>query len=167
MPDSPNEATFLSLSDKIIAIERLHDNQMGVMTREWRHSQFCETLRDPKTWLWTGMIFCASVPSNGIGVFGPLIIKSFVLDPYQSLLCNIPVGVFHVLAVVGSSWFSMKWKLKGPVIGILCVPPIVGLCILLTYEHNIENKAPLLVGYLCLCTFTGISKPPLPIYLWQ
>jgi hypothetical protein len=157
MPDSPTEAKFLSDKDKILAIERLRDNQMGVMSREWRWPHFMEAVRDPKTWLWTVMIFCTSVPSNGIGVFGPLIIKSFVSDPYQTILFNVPVGVAHFTAVVSSAYVSMRWKVKGPVIALLCVPPIIGLSILLSYEHSAENKAVLLAGFFCICTFTGIS----------
>ncbi|CAI6089584.1 unnamed protein product [Clonostachys chloroleuca] len=164
MPDSPTEAKFLSDEDKVIAIERLRDNQMGVMSREWRYSQFYETLRDPKTWLWTAMIFCASVPSNGIGIFGPLIIKSFVSDPFQTTLFNIPVGFAHMIAVTGSAYLSMKWKLKGPVLVLLCIPPIIGLSILLSFGHTNENKGVLLSGFFCMCTFTGIT--PL-IYSWS
>ncbi|UKZ76489.1 hypothetical protein TrVFT333_004195 [Trichoderma virens FT-333] len=99
MPDSPTEAKFLSDEDKILAIERLRNNQMGVMSREWRYAHFFETLQDPKTWLWVVMIFCISVPSNGVSTFGPLIIKSFVTDPYRTILFNVPVGLSHVLAV--------------------------------------------------------------------
>ncbi|CAG9942669.1 unnamed protein product [Clonostachys rosea f. rosea IK726] len=164
MPDSPTEAKFLSDEDKVIAIERLRDNQMGVMSREWRYSQFYETLRDPKTWLWTAMIFCASVPSNGIGIFGPLIIKSFVSDPFKTTLFNIPVGFAHMIAVTGSAYLSMKWKLKGPVLILLCIPPIIGLSILLSFGHTSENKGVLLSGFFCVCTFTGIT--PL-IYSWS
>lgn len=158
MPDSPTEAKFLSDEDKVIAIERLRDNQMGVMSREWRYTHFFEALLDPKTWLWVAMIFCASIPSNGIGTFGPLIIQSFVSDPFQTMLFNVPVGLSHALAVSVSAYVSMKWKLKGPVIAILCIPPIVGLSILLSFTHNAENKGILLAGFFCLSTFTGISK---------
>jgi hypothetical protein len=114
------------------------------------------------------MIFCTSVPSNGIGVFGPLIIKSFVSDPYQTILCNIPVGLAHFLTVVVSAYASMRLKLKGPVIAVLCIPPIIGLSVLLRFEHNDENKGILLIGFFCVCTFTGISKPPAPpTYTWS
>ena len=158
MPDSPTEAKFLSDEDKIIAIERLRNNQMGVMSREWRFSHVHETLRDLKTWFWVAMIFSISVPSNGISTFGPLIIQSFVSDPFQTMLFNVPVGISHIICVSGSAYLSMKWKLKGPVITLLCIPPIVGCSILLHYPHNTENKGVLLAGYFCLSTYTGISK---------
>ncbi|KAJ4269490.1 hypothetical protein NW762_001150 [Fusarium torreyae] len=92
MPDSPTEARFLSDEDKVIAIERLRNNQMGVMSREWRTSHVVEALTDPKTWCWVSMIFCISIPSNGISTFGPLIIKSFVSDPFDTMLFNVPVA---------------------------------------------------------------------------
>ncbi|KAL6897203.1 major facilitator superfamily domain-containing protein [Trichoderma evansii] len=164
MPDSPTEAKFLTDDDKIIAIERLRNNQMGVMSREWRYAHFFESLRDIKTWLWVIMIFCISVPSNGISTFGPLIIQSFVTDPFQTILFNVPVGFSHVLAVSLSAYVSMRWKLKGPVIAILCIPPIIGFSILLHFPHDIEHRAVLLAGYFCLSTFTGIT--PL-IYSWS
>ncbi|RBR23988.1 uncharacterized protein FIESC28_03298 [Fusarium coffeatum] len=147
MPDSPTEAKFLSDEDKIIAIERLRNNQMGVMSREWRAPHVIEALKDLKTWFWVAMIFCISVPSNGISTFGPLIIKSFVSDPFETMLFNVPVGISHIVAVSMSAYVSMKWKLKGPVIAIL-----------------LENKGACLTGYFCLCTFTGIT--PL-IYSWS
>ncbi|KAK1248599.1 hypothetical protein MKX08_006819 [Trichoderma sp. CBMAI-0020] len=164
MPDSPTEAKFLTDNDKIIAIERLRNNQMGVMSREWRYAHFFEALRDVKTWLWVIMIFCISVPSNGISTFGPLIIHSFVTDPFKTILFNVPVGFSHVVAVSLSAYVSMRWKLKGPVIAILCIPPIVGFSILLHFPHDAEHRAVLLAGYFCLSTFTGIT--PL-IYSWS
>lgn len=158
MPDSPTEAKFLSDDDKVVAIERLRNNHMGVMSREWRSSHVWETLRDLKTWFWVSMIFCISVPSNGISTFGPLIIQSFVSDPFQTMLFNVPIGFSHIIAVAGSAYLSMRWKLKGPVIALLCIPPIVGCSILLYFTHEAENKAVLLAGYFCLSTYTGISE---------
>ncbi|OAQ66380.1 allantoate permease [Pochonia chlamydosporia 170] len=164
MPDSPTEAKFLSDDDKVIAIERLRDNQMGVMSREWRFSHFYETLTDLKTWLWVVMMFCISVPSSGISTYGPQIMKSFLEDPYLTTLMNVPIGLSHVIAVSGSAYLSMKWTRKGPVIALLCIPPIIGLSILLKLPAVPEYRGALLTGYFCLSTFTGIT--PL-LYSWS
>ncbi|KAM3547446.1 hypothetical protein MY1884_009560 [Beauveria asiatica] len=164
MPDSPTEAKFLNDDDKLVAIERLRGNQMGIMSREWRRSHFFEALQDAKTWLWVAMIFCISVPSNGISTFGPLIIHSFVSDPFDTMLFNVPVGISHVIAVSVSAYVSMKCKVKGLIIILLCIPPIIGFGIMLSFPHDDAHRSILLAGYFCLSTFTGIT--PL-IYSWS
>ena len=52
MPDSPMEAKYLTEREKVIAVERLRANQMGVASREWRWDHVWETLLDVKTWCW-------------------------------------------------------------------------------------------------------------------
>lgn len=157
MPDSPTEARFLTDDDKVIAIERLRDNQMGIMSREWRYPHFFEALLDLKTWFWVLMIFCISVPSSGISTFGPQILQTVLSDPKLTTLMNMPVGVCHVIAVAGSSYLSMKVALKGPIIVALCIPPIIGLSIFLAVPPVDEYASTLLAAYFCLSTFTGIS----------
>ena len=160
MPDSPTEARFLSDEDKVVAIERLRNNQMGVMSREWRAPHFIEALTDVKTWLWVVMIFVISVPSSGISTFGPTIMKAFLGDASTATLMNIPVGVFHAATVSLSAYISMRFAVKGPIIVVLCIPPIIGFSILLLVDSVEENAKVLLAGYFCLSTFTGISTHP-------
>ena len=60
MPDSPMEAKFLKGDDKLIAIERLRANQMGVASRVWKWDHLLESFLDMKTWFWFAMIFSIS-----------------------------------------------------------------------------------------------------------
>jgi MFS family permease len=60
MPDSPMEAKYLNTREKLIAIERLRANQMGVASREWRWDHALETMLDIKTWLWFVLIVAIS-----------------------------------------------------------------------------------------------------------
>lgn len=52
MPDSPMEAKFLSEREKLIAVERLRANQMGIQSGKWKWDQVWETFTDLKTWCW-------------------------------------------------------------------------------------------------------------------
>lgn len=52
MPDSPMEAKYLTEREKVIAVERLRANQMGVASRTWRWDHVAETMLDLKTWCW-------------------------------------------------------------------------------------------------------------------
>jgi len=163
MPDSPVEARFLKDEDKLIAIERLRANNMGVMTREWRGDHAKEALLDPKTWCWFALMLSISIPSGGISTFGPLIVQSFQFDPFSTILLNIPFGAVQLIGTMGGALIAMKIKRKGPVIAGLCVPPIIGCVMLMVISHDGTHKGPLLVGYYLISFYPGIS--PL-IYSW-
>jgi hypothetical protein len=76
MPNSPTTAKFLKNGDdRLIAIDRLKENNTGTKSSKFKWDQFWETYRDPKTYMWAGMWFCAACPSGGIGAFGGLITK--------------------------------------------------------------------------------------------
>jgi hypothetical protein len=60
MPDSPVEAKFLNEHDKLLAVERLRANQMGVVSTHWKWDHVIESLLDLKTWLWFALIFSIS-----------------------------------------------------------------------------------------------------------
>lgn len=67
MPDSPVDAKFLSQEDKLIAIERLRMNQMGIGSGVWKWDHVWEAMRDLKTWLWFSLMFTiSSVPPSPI-----------------------------------------------------------------------------------------------------
>jgi MFS family permease len=51
-PDSPMSARYLSERERVIAVERLRANQMGIQSGHWRWDQVWETFYDLKTWCW-------------------------------------------------------------------------------------------------------------------
>lgn len=61
MPDSPVDAKFLNEHDKILAVERLRANQMGVISTTWKWEHVTESMLDIKTWFWFALIFSVSL----------------------------------------------------------------------------------------------------------
>lgn len=45
-------AKFLTEEEKLIAVERLRMNNMGISSREWKWEHVREAVLDPKTWIW-------------------------------------------------------------------------------------------------------------------
>lgn len=88
-----------------------------------------------------------SIPSGGITTFGPLIVESFGFDQLNTILLNVPFGAVQLIATMGGAWLATAWKMKGPVLALLCLPPIAGCCMLLNIPHDDAHKGPLLVGY--------------------
>lgn len=164
MPDSPVEAKFLNDEDKLIAIERLRMNQMGIGSGVWKWDHVRESLLDPKTWLWFSLMFIISIPSGGISTFGPLIIESFGFDSFTTILFNIPFGAVQMVATLGGAWLADRFRMKSPVLLLLCLPPIAGCSILLSVGRSPGDRAVLLAGYYIISFYPGIS--PL-IYSWS
>ncbi|KAH8173600.1 major facilitator superfamily protein [Sarocladium implicatum] len=164
MPDSPIEAKFLSKEDKLIAVERLRMNQMGMGSGVWKWDHVRECLLDPKTWLWFSLLFVISIPSGGISTFGPLIIESFGFDRFTTILFNIPFGAVQMIATLGGAWLANRIGKKSPVLLLLCLPPIAGCAILRATGREPSDRAVLLTGYYIISFYPGIS--PL-IYSWS
>ncbi|KAJ5085404.1 hypothetical protein N7532_010175 [Penicillium argentinense] len=164
MPDSPIKAKFLPEEDKLIAIERLRMNQQGIESHEWKWDHVKEAALDLKSWLWFSLMLAISIPSGGITTFGPLIVESFGFDQLNTILLNVPFGAVQLIATMGGAWLATAWKMKGPVLALLCLPPIAGCCMLLRIPHDDAHKGPLLVGYYIISVYPGIT--PL-IYSWS
>ena len=164
MPDSPMEAKFLTDHEKLIAVERLRMNQMGVASRVWKWDHVMEAFLDPKTWLWFSMLTAVSIPSGGIATFGPLIIEGFGFGKFATILFNMPFGAVQIIATIGGAWLATWLKKKSPVLILLCIPPIIGIIILMVVGRGRENRGVLLFGYYMTSFYPGIS--PL-IYSWS
>jgi len=164
LPDSPWQARFLKGDDRLLAIERLRMNQMGISSGQWRWDHVKECLLDPKTWLWFSMITAVSIPSGGISTFGPLIIEAFGFSSFSTILFNMPFGAVQLVATLGSAFAATHFKMKSPILAGLCIFPIIGISILLGIDYTKQNRGVLLFGYYTTSLYPAIS--PL-IYSWS
>lgn len=164
MPDSPMEAKFLNDQDKLVAVERLRMNQMGVASRVWKWDHVFEAFLDVKTWLWFFMLTAVSIPSGGITTFGPLIIQGFGFGKFETILFNMPFGAVQIFATCGGAWLATRYKMKSVILIGLCIPPIIGIIILMVVGRKPSDRGVLLFGYYMTSFYPGIS--PL-IYSWS
>ncbi|KIX07419.1 uncharacterized protein Z518_02072 [Rhinocladiella mackenziei CBS 650.93] len=164
LPDSPVTARFFKGDEKLVAIERMRANNQGIESNEWKWAHVKEAALDVKTWLWAAMMFSISVPSGGISTFGPLIVKNFGFDQFETILLNMPFGAVQLIATMGGAWLATVLKMKSPVLAFLSLPPIAGCVMLLYLPRDASAKAPLLVAYYMISVYPGIT--PL-IYSWS
>ncbi|KAL4972254.1 major facilitator superfamily domain-containing protein [Aspergillus desertorum] len=163
LPDSPMQSKFLNEEDKLLAIERLRMNQQGIETHEWKWAHVREAFLDLKSFFWFALMFSISIPSGGITTFGPLIIKSFGFDQLKTMLFNMPFGAIQLVATLGGAWLATRYKTKGAVIALLCLPAIAGCVMLLQIPRGDAHKGPLLAGYYIISVYPGITPM---IYSW-
>lgn len=76
----------------------------------------------------------------------------------------MPFGAVQIVATLGGAWLATRIKKKSPVLILLCIPPIIGLIMLLVLDHDAKNRGALLGGYYLISVYPGIS--PL-IYSWS
>lgn len=93
MPDSPLHATFLSREERIIAIERVRNDQGGTENKTIKRYQLVEAVTDIRTWLivlltlMSASVHCFSLPRSTLTAFVASI-------PNGSLSnCEIPHGI--------------------------------------------------------------------------
>ncbi|KAJ5527699.1 hypothetical protein N7513_011858 [Penicillium frequentans] len=93
LPDSPTDAKFLTEEERIIAVERLKDNQAGFKNNEIDRGQILEAFKDVQTWLLAILIFAANIANGGFTTFNGLILEGFGFDLFDTLLLGLPGGV--------------------------------------------------------------------------
>jgi len=127
LPNSPTTARFLrNGNDRLLAIERLRENNTGTKASTWKWDQFWETMRDIKTWMWATMMFCIAVPQGGVGTFAGLITKGFGFDSFTSILMQIPTGVIGMIVQIAGVFIINRLKIRFVVICAILLPAIGG-----------------------------------------
>ena len=77
LPDSPIQASFLSQRLKIVAIERLRFEQIGIENKTVKYDQIREAFSDPKTYFYMVMVFAVNLTNGAATGFGSIIVESF------------------------------------------------------------------------------------------
>jgi MFS family permease len=101
MPDSPMRAKCFSEEDKRLMVERVRGNQTGIQNKAFKREQVLEALKDPQTWCYAGIQFCATFPSSGLGAFANVMVKGFGFSKLETQLLAVVQGFYvgsHLLA---------------------------------------------------------------------
>ncbi|KDR78640.1 hypothetical protein GALMADRAFT_1364881 [Galerina marginata CBS 339.88] len=155
-PDNASRCTFLKTEEKVMAVERIRDNQQGMESKTFKIKQFLEVLGDVKTWCWVGIGFLVALPGGIIGSFGPLIMRGFGFDAYTVMLFLIPYGVSEVLFIFGGFWLNKRFSLKSPIIFCCLLPCVCASIILLKTGRSPEDQPILLFAYYLLSSLAVV-----------
>jgi len=156
LPNSPTTAKFLKNgNDRLIAVDRLRENNTGTKASKFKWEQFRETYRDPKTYMWAGMWFCAACPSGGIGTFGGLITKGFGFNTFTTILMQMPTGGIGIITLLLAIYITNRIKLRWPVLAVIVCFPIAGAVALTQVPRN--KPGALMAAYYVLQVFSGIQ----------
>ena len=156
LPDNPI-ISRLTHAEKILAIERLRENQTGIENKHFKRNHFVEVFRDPQTYLIVIIVTAMNVPNAAMSSFTSLIIKNFGFTTKETELLNIPNGAVSIVSILTASYFAGRYNQR-----CLCVvlPLACGLLdgCLLAFSLKDMKGAQLAGNYL-----TQVTGSALPI----
>ncbi|EAW07360.1 putative MFS allantoate transporter [Aspergillus clavatus NRRL 1] len=128
MPDSPSTAKFLTHRQRVVAVQRVSENMIGVKTKQIKPRQAVEAIYDPK------VIFCVcigigcGVINGGVSNFASSLIKGFGFDGIYATLLQLPTGAIEVVVVPICGLISTYVRdSRCIVLAVVCLIPFGGL----------------------------------------
>ncbi|KAJ5191249.1 major facilitator superfamily domain-containing protein [Penicillium cinerascens] len=155
LPDTPSKAWFLSREERLFAQQRHQSVQRSWKTNEWKISQFCEAIKDLKTWFFFVIITTGSLTNGVISNFSALIIQSLGFDTFTTLLLNLPIATFQFIVVIVSSLAAQRFRKSRLILVIIGnIVALVGT--LLIRQQDTNNKGGRFAGVMLLLASSNI-----------
>ncbi|TKA43986.1 hypothetical protein B0A54_04749 [Friedmanniomyces endolithicus] len=128
MPDSAANARFLTHKQKVIAVDRIAKNMVGVKTKQYKMSQVFEALLDVKVWTLILIGLATGVINGGVSNFGSSLIKGFGFSSLNATLLQLPNGVIEFLTIPTCGLIATYVKdVRCLTIMVVCLIPLGGL----------------------------------------
>ncbi|QKD59400.2 major facilitator superfamily domain-containing protein [Fusarium oxysporum Fo47] len=127
-PNNPAEARFLTLEEKVHSIKRVHESsQSSIEQKQFKKTQFQETLRDPVSWLFALQAFTLMMSNNLTYGQQNLITTALGVDALGSTLVAAAGGGFGV-AICLAGTFALKWWPSNLALHglVWCIPAVAG-----------------------------------------
>jgi MFS family permease len=112
MPDNPMSSR-LTHAEKIMAVERLRENNTGIENKHFKPYQFFATFKDPQVYLLAYITTAASIPNGAVGSFQSVLISSFGFTPKQTTLLQLPGGFIAVVSVIIGTQVAARYNCRG------------------------------------------------------
>ncbi|KAJ9286772.1 hypothetical protein DTO021C3_5721 [Paecilomyces variotii] len=152
LPDSPADAKWLSDREKVVAVERLRDEKLGMENKTWKWSQAYEAVTDWKNWILWFFFISVNIPNGGLIAFSTIIINSLGFSALDSSLMTIPTGVISTISGIFFSYFVGRTrKYRSLVTVSSLIIPLVGTIVVYVLPRS--NAAGQLVGLYMLYVY--------------
>jgi MFS family permease len=150
LPSSPEEATFLSATDKEFTIRRLKEDHAGVGAKVLRLRSVFEVMLDGQTWLLCLITLLTTLCSGVVVYYSAILIKGFGYDSKTATLLNIPCGAVGIIATVAVAYAVRNGYHRWLAISVACVPAMLGSMLMTFLPAN--HKAGMLAGIYLINT---------------
>ncbi|GAA5836312.1 hypothetical protein JCM11251_001460 [Rhodosporidiobolus azoricus] len=151
LPDSLATANFLTEREKVVAFERVRDNQTGNRNKHIKKYQVIEALTDPKTYILLLLTALSSIPNGGLASFSSLLMKGFGYTSQTTLLLQIPRGAIAAITTVTVCYLSDRYQRRMLPIMISVLPTVLGAALMVGFSSH--GKSASLAGIFLAETY--------------
>ncbi|KAJ5683245.1 hypothetical protein N7462_006410 [Penicillium macrosclerotiorum] len=158
LPDSPATASFLTPSERTLAMHRTLTNKTGAsQSTPFQWSQVVDAAKDPQAWLLVIYTFCVNLANGGLTSFGAIIVEGFGFSAFKSLLIQMPMGfsqlVFLIITATIATYVSSA-RIPGMMLNV--VVSVIGTVMIYTLDD--VHKVAKMVG-LCFVAAFAVNIP--------
>ncbi|KAJ9219078.1 hypothetical protein DTO169C6_8588 [Paecilomyces variotii] len=152
LPDSPADAKWLSDREKVVAVERLRDEKLGMENKTWKWSQAYGAVTDWKNWILWFFFISVNIPNGGLIAFSTIIINSLGFSALDSSLMTIPTGVISTISGIFFSYFAGRTREYRSLVTVSSlIIPLVGTIVVYVLPRS--NAAGQVVGLYMLYVY--------------
>lgn len=145
VPDNQLNARWLDERERLLAIERVKENEQGIGNKQFKWYQLREVFVDPHFWALFLYGILNDIPNGGLTNFFSQLIVSFGYNNLQALLFGIPGGAVVIIACWSNGWIGGRLQSR---VLVACVPMGVAFFgILLIVALPLHMKLGRLIGY--------------------
>ncbi|KAL4895709.1 major facilitator superfamily domain-containing protein [Aspergillus ambiguus] len=128
MPDSPATAKFLTHRQRVVAVQRVSENMIGVKTKQIKPSQAVEIASDIKVLCCLGIGIACGVINGGVSNFASSLIKGYGFSGLYATLLQLPTGAIEAVVVPICGLVSTYFKdSRCLVLAVVSLIPFGGL----------------------------------------
>ncbi|KAJ5131264.1 uncharacterized protein N7515_007303 [Penicillium bovifimosum] len=128
MPDSPSSARFLTHRQRVVAVQRVASNMIGVKTPDIKPRQALEVLYDFRVLSYAAVGIACGVINGGSSNFASALIKGFGFNGIYTTLLQLPTGAIEAVIVPICGLIATYVKdSRCIVLAVVCLIPFGGL----------------------------------------
>lgn len=143
---------FSTISEPLFvqqAVERLRDNQAGVITKQFKIKQALSAFTDPKCLVLFLLAFCTCSPNAAVSAFGGLVIKQlYGATGRRTLLLQLPASVIGGIVTISSGYVAMRFR-NTRIVAMMTVSTMCMIGTLLQWQIPLDKRGGLLAGVYC------------------
>jgi len=179
-PDSPENARFLTQREKLIVVDRVAKNSMGVKDTQFKPRQGLQAFTDISVLLLAFIGLGCGVVNGGSSNFQSALIKGYGFSGLSATALQLPTGAFELVFVFSCGVIAITYKnMRCILLFISCIPGLAGLIGI--HVIPIEKKwplvgctwlqyiigAPVILSWVLLnANVAGQSKKAIAVGIW-